>query len=184
MTEKHPPIAETPRGGDDPGGASRESGDRGEWFEGPDPVTGEAGLRFGCTQCGNCCSGPPGYVHLSEDEAGAMAARLGLSIDSFKATYCVQTFMGLSLKEKPSAFGQDCIFLDRETIPGRAICGVYEERPAQCRAWPFWPSLLRSRADWARQKRMCPGLDKGELHSPAKIRLVRATIEGQMDPSR
>lgn len=156
----------------------------GEWFDGPDPVTGEAGLRFGCTQCGNCCSGPPGYVHLTDDEAGAMAGRLGLSIESFKAAYCVQTFMGLSLKEKPSAFGQDCIFLDRETIPGRAICGVYEERPEQCRGWPFWPSLLRSRADWVRQKRMCPGLDKGELHSPAKIRLVRATIEGKLDPSR
>ena len=32
----------------------------------------QAGLRFGCTQCGNCCSGPPGYVWVNREEIRAI----------------------------------------------------------------------------------------------------------------
>ena len=27
-----------------------------------------AGLQFGCTECGNCCAGAPGYVWISTEE--------------------------------------------------------------------------------------------------------------------
>ena len=36
------------------------------------------GLRFECTQCGNCCSGGPGAVWFTSEEAGGMARALGL----------------------------------------------------------------------------------------------------------
>jgi len=151
--------------------------ERSEWFD-PD------GLRFSCTMCGNCCSGPPGYVHVNDDEVQALAARFGMTPAAFEHEYCITSSLGRSLREVQRDEAFDCVFLDRETVPGRAVCGVYEHRPAQCRAWPFWPSLLRSEADWVRAGRSCPGIGRGKPHTPSEIRLVRATIEGRLDPSR
>ncbi|MFG0335929.1 MAG: YkgJ family cysteine cluster protein, partial [Maioricimonas sp. JB049] len=34
------------------------------------------GLQFSCTQCGNCCTGSPGYVWVTEEEIAAIAAHL------------------------------------------------------------------------------------------------------------
>ena len=41
------------------------------------------GLRFKCTQCGNCCTGGPGYVWFDDDEAQAMADQLGIEKREF-----------------------------------------------------------------------------------------------------
>lgn len=144
-----------------------------EWFDAPDPDTGEVGLRFGCTQCGNCCSGPPGYVGFTPAEAGAIAARLGLSEEQFLARYTQDTPRGRSIRDDRTDDGWDCVFLDRTSQPGRALCAIYEVRPAQCRSWPFWPELLRSRRDWVRVKARCPGLDRGRLFTPVQIRVIR-----------
>jgi len=46
------------------------------------------GLSFSCTQCGNCCSGPEGYVWVDEEELVQIAGRtrdlamFNLAIDS------------------------------------------------------------------------------------------------------
>ena len=39
----------------------------------------EQGLRFTCTTCGNCCTGGPGYVWVTDEEVDRLAAHLGLS---------------------------------------------------------------------------------------------------------
>ncbi|MBL8765334.1 MAG: YkgJ family cysteine cluster protein [Phycisphaerae bacterium] len=135
------------------------------------------GLRFQCTMCGNCCSGPPGYVLVTPEESARLAARLGLSIARFERAYTSLTREGRSLVEKKSPHGLDCVFLDREKIPGRAVCGVYEDRPAQCRTWPYWPSLLRSERAWVAAKKTCPGIDHGPLIPPERIRILRDTID-------
>lgn len=155
----------------------REQQPRPAWYDHPDPDTGEVGLRFECTMCGNCCSGPPGFVLFAEDEGRAIAARLGISRERFLAEYTEATPRGRSLIEKPGAHGLDCVFLDRDAVPGKAVCGIYEDRPSQCKTWPFWPALLASRDDWVRAKRTCPGLDSGRLHTPVEIRVVRARSE-------
>lgn len=145
-----------------------------EWFDGPDPDTGETGLRFGCTMCGNCCSGPPGFVLFTEGEGRAIADRLGITYARFLEDYTEDTPRGRSIIERPGPRGLDCVFLDRETFPGKAVCGIYEHRPSQCRTWPFWARLLRSRDDWVRAKATCPGLDQGRLNTPVEIRVIRA----------
>jgi Fe-S-cluster containining protein len=146
-----------------------------EWFALADPAAGrdQPGLSFSCTMCGHCCSGPEGYVLVTDDEARALAARLNITVDDFVARYTRSTSEGRSLTERRTDAGLDCIFLDRNTIPGKAICGVYQDRPAQCRTWPFWPSNLRSRATWERAKRVCPGMDKGTHYTPVQIRIAR-----------
>lgn len=147
-----------------------------EWFAQPDSPEHGAGLRFSCTQCGNCCSGPEGYVLVSDDEAAALARRLNLSTAEFLTRYTRETSEGRSLTERLTPNGLDCVFLDRETHPGKAVCSVYEDRPKQCRTWPFWESVIRSRAHWENSKRTCPGIGKGKLYSVQDIRIQRDAI--------
>ena len=153
-----------------------------DWFEDPDPQSGKPGLRFKCTMCGNCCTGPEGYVHLSDEEAAAIAQRLNISTTAFLRDYTRDTVFGRSLKEHNTPHGLDCIFLDRAKIPGKAVCGIYEDRPAQCRTWPFWSAIIQSRRTWDSAKRTCPGIDTGPLIPPSKIRIQRDATP--RDPSR
>lgn len=158
------------------GGRDKPERQNAEWFARPDSPEGGQGLRFACTMCGNCCSGSPGYVLVTEQECAALAKRLGITIDAFKRDYTHIMELGRSLNELENR-NYDCVFLDREKIPGKAVCGVYEDRPAQCQTWPFWPSLLRSRQAWDRAKRKCPGIDKGPLHPLVQIRVARDRVD-------
>ena len=58
-----------------------------EWFAKADGPEAGAGLKFGCTMCGRCCSGPPGYVAVNEDEEAALAKRLGITAAAFRKNY-------------------------------------------------------------------------------------------------
>lgn len=146
------------------------------WWSVPDPTgqtsTGEVGLRFECTQCGACCTGAPGYVHYTSTEADAMAAELGIPRSDFDRRFTHRTPFGPSLTETKTKFGNDCVFLDRETRPGKALCRVYRNRPAQCRTWPFWKDNLKTPHHWRSASRTCPGMNTGTLHSPQTIALT------------
>jgi hypothetical protein len=54
---------------------------------------------------------------------------------------------------------------------------VYEDRPGQCRTWPFWKSNLTSRRAWERAKGVCPGMDKGRVYSVQQVRVLRDAVE-------
>jgi len=133
------------------------------------------GLRFGCTQCGNCCTGPTGYVWFNAEEGRAIAGQLGLEESAFYDTHARREGDGWSLRERKTSHGYDCTFLDRQSIPGKAVCSIYHTRPAQCRTWPFWPENLRSRSTWDSVKRNtpCPGMDAGRLVPIESIRIQR-----------
>ena len=147
-------------------GAARDAGDA-EWYA--------DGLRFECTQCGNCCTGPPGAVWFNAKEGRQLAETLGLDEATFRKRFARRLDDGWSLQERETEHGYDCVFLDRSTLPGKAICGVYEARPSQCRTWPFWPENLRSPRAWATTKRVtpCPGMDSGKLVPVERIRVIR-----------
>jgi len=146
-----------------------------EWYEN--------GLRFECTQCGRCCTGPPGFVAFTDEEGDAMAAALGLSRAEFDERF-VRTVRGIrSLTERRTEHGYDCVFLDRDTVPGRALCRVYEARPTQCRTWPFWGENLASPRAWRRAARDCPGMNHGPLVPVEEIRIRRdSTPDPRSDP--
>lgn len=114
------------------------------------------GLRFRCTQCGDCCTGAEGYVWVNQEEIDAMARRLSLTSVEFEARHVYRVGIRRSLKERP---GGDCVLLDEAT----RRCTAYEDRPRQCRTWPFWDSNLASPAAWAEAAEACPGCNKGDL---------------------
>ncbi|MEM9352352.1 MAG: YkgJ family cysteine cluster protein [Planctomycetota bacterium] len=120
------------------------------------------GLRFTCTGCGDCCTGAPGYVWVNQAEIDAMATRLGISPNDFESRFVRRVGIRRSLKEHAN---YDCVFLDPETRK----CGVYEQRPRQCRTWPFWKSTTKTEAAWEETCEVCPGSGKGRLYQLEQI---------------
>ena len=135
------------------------------------------GLKFSCTQCGNCCTGPPGYVWFSQEEAEAMAEHLGLDLVTFRNRYAHKTNGHWTLNERKTEHGYDCIFLDR-TAEGKALCGIYSVRPTQCRTWPFWPENIGKSSSWQRASKTCPGIDHGKFYPADQIRIILDTNPG------
>jgi Fe-S-cluster containining protein len=113
------------------------------------------GLRFQCTRCGNCCTGPPGYVWVTPEEIAAIAEFRGESLDQIQALFTRLVGRRRSLKEKANG---DCVFYSRQEG-----CTIYPVRPRQCRTWPFWESNVATPESWQRTRRVCPGSGQGEL---------------------
>ena len=128
------------------------------------------GLRFRCTQCGNCCSGNPGFVWVNEADVQAIAEFRGISIGEMRINHTRLTGAGTTLREFANG---DCTFLNPETRK----CSVYPVRPAQCGTWPFWNSNLESPETWNRAKTVCPGMDQGELVQLESIRKQADVID-------
>ncbi|MDA3961857.1 MAG: YkgJ family cysteine cluster protein [Planctomycetota bacterium] len=128
------------------------------------------GLRFDCTRCGNCCGGAPGNVYVSEAEVDAIADRLGIDREAFLRRYTrvVHRADGdrFSLVEHKN---HDCIFFVR----GKG-CSIYEDRPRQCRTWPFWRANLLSQEEWDAEAEDCPGMGRGELVDGERIQAIAA----------
>jgi len=115
----------------------------------------QSGLRFTCTQCGDCCTGEPGFVWVGDAELIAIAEFLGDPIDEVRGLMTRETMRGRTLREKANG---DCVFYEK----GKG-CTIYPVRPAQCRTWPFWESNLASPETWRQTCEVCPGSGRGEL---------------------
>jgi Fe-S-cluster containining protein len=140
--------------------AKQENGDE-KWYS--------MGLHFECTQCGNCCSGVPGYVWVDSAEVEEMAKFLGISVEAFAKKYLRRVGNRISLIEKPD---YDCIFLERSE---KGIgCKIYSARPQQCRTWPFWDYNLSSGDDWLENTRRCPGINRGKKFTFEGIEKIRS----------
>ena len=138
------------------------------------------GLKFQCTGCGNCCTGGPGFVWVSEVEMARLVDYLKLPVEQVLRKYCRRISGQISLKEKrPNSLGQyDCIFLKHQPAdPGdgqtvvhcKRICSIYPVRPLQCRTWPFWEGNLASPNAWLHAGKRCPGIDTGKRHTRGHI---------------
>jgi Fe-S-cluster containining protein len=127
------------------------------------------GLRFQCTQCGDCCTGAPGYVWVNKAEIEALAAKFLMTVEGFEAAYVRRVGGRKSLVEYPNG---DCVFFDSEARK----CTVYEARPRQCRTWPFWNSNIKNAKAWAETCEVCPGSGKGNLVTAEEILKQSAVI--------
>ncbi|HTW95345.1 MAG TPA: YkgJ family cysteine cluster protein [Tepidisphaeraceae bacterium] len=142
------------------------------------------GLRFTCTQCGNCCSGKPGHVWISREEVQLLAEHLQLTPAETIEQFCLTINGQLTLRERRNRHGDyDCIFLRTESsapqgdgsgpVFRRRYCGIYPVRPLQCRTWPFWDSNLATEKAWKQAARTCYGMDRGRKFSLKVIEALR-----------
>jgi uncharacterized protein len=128
------------------------------------------GLRFDCTQCGNCCTGSPGYVWVTEEELQAIAEYLDKPIGELRLLYTRPARGKVSLTEYANG---DCVFFDSRT----RRCTVYPVRPRQCRTWPFWKSNVATPEAWDRTQQVCPGAGKGAFVSLEEIEFRTAQTD-------
>jgi len=140
----------------------------------------EQGLSFSCTCSGNCCTGGPGFVWMSEQEVDRLAEHLGISVEQTLKQYCRKIGRRVSLKERKVAERKfDCVFL-KEIVEGsrrKRVCGIYPVRPLQCRTWPFWDVNLESPSAWKRASRGCPGMNRGRHFTSGQIEALRNATE-------
>ncbi|MEX2287282.1 MAG: YkgJ family cysteine cluster protein [Planctomycetaceae bacterium] len=128
------------------------------------------GLRFRCTQCGNCCTGDPGVVWVDEDELQQIADFLGKTIGEVRLLHTRLVGNRLSLTEFANG---DCVFFDKKN----RRCNIYPVRPKQCRTWPFWNSNLESPEEWREVQKDCPGAGHGDFVSLEEIKRQASLID-------
>ncbi|HUR28237.1 MAG TPA: YkgJ family cysteine cluster protein [Planctomycetota bacterium] len=131
------------------------------------------GLRFSCTQCGNCCKnhGDYAFVNLSPRDLQEIPRFLGISVEQFLARYATKEpghHPTLRMDEP------QCPFLD-----ANSRCTIYAVRPMQCRTWPFWRSNLEQETWEGAVKSRCPGVGHGELHSQERIDALAHATESE-----
>lgn len=119
------------------------------------------GLQFECTQCGDCCTGEPGYVWVNDQEITEIAKFINVSETEVRQFYGRKDRQSITLREKANG---DCIFFER----GKG-CSIYPVRPMQCRTWPFWRGNVVTPADWKKTCEICPGSGQGKLFSAEEI---------------
>lgn len=127
-----------------------------------------AGLRFKCTGCGKCCTGAPGYVWVSPEEAQKIADHLQVSLEDFLRRYTRKVNGHLSLTEDPTSF--DCVFLRGKQ------CSIYEVRPEQCRTYPWWKENVKSPQSWEEEAVRCEGINHKEA-PVISLNVIQKTME-------
>lgn len=128
------------------------------------------GIRFECQpNCGACCR-KPGKVGLRAGELETVedkAAEIGIALEIEPSPY------NSSVHYINAPDG--CPLLDVET----AQCLLGDDRPFQCRTFPFWPTILRDQEYFEQTKELCPGIGQGKRYRPAEIvAIVRGKRDG------
>jgi Fe-S-cluster containining protein len=127
-----------------------------------------AGLSFECTQCGNCCTGEPGYVWVNSEEIRRISEFLGRKDGKLPQKDVRKVGFRNSLTERANG---DCCYLTK--VDGKRICSIYPVRPLQCRTWPFWTYNLKSPDHWNEAGQTCPGINRGKKRDFVAIEDIR-----------
>ena len=109
------------------------------------------GLRFRCTGCGKCCTGPSRSVYLSQADIVRLAEFFGMPAGRFVRRYTGIVKGCRVLGDTPG--GGECIFLKDKA------CSAYEARPTQCRTYPWWAQNLQDEETWQEAAAFCEGID-------------------------
>lgn len=122
---------------------SQETSQETSWFA--------KGLRFKCTGCGKCCTGPSGYVFLSETDLHNLATHFSLTPKEFAKKYTRLVGDQYALLDRKGS--DQCIFLEDNR------CTVYGARPTQCRTFPWWIHNIKEASDWEEAATHCEGIN-------------------------
>ena len=111
------------------------------------------GDPFKCqANCGKCCDEPGGIVYLSEKDAKRISAHHNMDVKNWLERDCKQTLDGRYILQSRDV-DEICIYLDENKQ-----CMIYNVRPQQCAAFPWWGENLATQRAWNRVVEECPGL--------------------------
>ena len=98
-------------------------------------------LPFACTGCGKCCQ-VYGDVWCAPGEVAGLMEFFAMTREEVVASFGKMEVDGwLLLKDRSLPGGsQGCVFLSED----KKTCRVYEQRPAQCRVYPFFPRIMKT----------------------------------------
>lgn len=136
----------------DPGSENAAS----SWL--PESLAG--GVRFSCTECGDCCTGAPGKVRVTDEEISAISEFRKQSESDFRRSEIRVLHGEMLLKERKNG---DCAFYENNR------CQIHPVKPSQCRSYPFWFKNVRSEESWARTCKACPGIGQGRFYAAVEI---------------
>lgn len=126
------------------------------------------GVAFKCqANCGKCCDEPGGIVYLSQKDAIRIAQHHEMDVESWLQRDCKQTLDGRYIL-KSRIEDEICIYLD-----ANKQCTIYQVRPQQCAAFPWWGENLANQRSWNKVVSECPGLsaDDAIIVDGNKIRI-------------
>ena len=121
-----------------------------------------AGLRFECSQCGDCCTGAPGFVWVNREEIVALAAEVGLEVDEFERKDVKTVGVRKSLDERANG---DC----RCSIPRRANAPSTTPGPGSAAVGRSGSPICAPPQTWQQTCQVCPGSGKGPVVPAEKI---------------
>lgn len=107
-----------------------------------------------CKECkGRCCTGESGYIWVTHCEILTLSKRINITKDEFITKYLSKIGYRYTLNEVRYESGFRCIFFDTDL----RRCSIYENRPKQCRTFPFWNHFKSNTREVEAE---CPGIYK------------------------
>tara|TARA_B100000945_G_C20424374_1_gene619586 strand:- start:1166 stop:1642 length:477 start_codon:yes stop_codon:yes gene_type:complete len=114
----------------------------------------DSGLKFSCLpDCGKCCNEPEGIVYLSLKDMSRLASYHNLSLNEWIKRDCRKSSDGRYIL-KSNQEKKICIYFNDDLN-----CDVYDSKPDQCSAFPWWNENLVDKNSWEKTKEICPGID-------------------------
>ncbi|WP_321777860.1 YkgJ family cysteine cluster protein [Sulfurimonas sp.] len=105
-----------------------------------------------CSDCeGRCCTGESGYIYVTKAEIQNISKLLNFKEEDFVKDYLYKKGYKYSIKEIKYDDSYECVFYNRDI----KACSIYDERPSQCRTFPFW-DYYKTRLD--ELKKECSGV--------------------------
>ncbi len=113
-----------------------------------------------CASCkGHCCRGDQGYIWVTLDNIEAIAKARNVTVNELAENYIRRVGTRYSLQERYENKEYLCCFLDAES----GQCQIYNERPEQCRSYPYWPAYAEDTEQVVKLFEECPGVSLGSL---------------------
>jgi hypothetical protein len=100
-------------------------------------------MNFNCKKCGKCCN-KKGYVYFELNEVVDISKYLNLPINKFIKKY-------LKKDENNRYYLKNCPFYENG-------CIIYDVRPVQCRQYPFWYNIVKTKKNWNNEAKKCNGI--------------------------
>ena len=113
-----------------------------------------SGVKFRCQDsCGRCCDEPGGIVYLSREDTRRISKHFELKPKTWLKRDAKRHLNGKYILKSNKDDGI-CIFLN-----SKKQCEIYQVRPQQCAAFPWWSENLRTERAWLETKAHCPGIE-------------------------